>query len=368
MSVGIHALSSLQRLSALYGGTPGPSTTIRLDGSTKRIAWKFYVASTSPITHVNPNLNVGGDVTGETFTASIQADSSDAPSGTPLGAATAAWAGPASSGMIGDQALGSNTGALTVNTPYWLVIEYDSGTVDASNYIEATTHGSIPGNRIVNNAGMRCFNGTDWTTVSRINSAGSYNLTHAGGSMTGIVHTAAFGNSGATDIHGTNRQGLKWKTGCREVVLGAKFQTTKSGSPAALELVCYEGSTEKATAQLAAAEIVTNVDWTYILFSTPPTLAPDADRYLILRQASNGGDDSNDYDLRGTAVTTGTIAAYMPPGMRYVSGTGDDPTALSESSTFHPHIHPLYADPLAALDNAGGGGGVPGNLCGGIFQ
>lgn len=356
MAGNIHALTPLKPGSFdNFGGSVAAFTNGQINATDKKIALKFYVATTSPITHINFNVDVTGTITGINFKAEIQTDSGDAPSGSVLGAATAEFAGLAADGMLGDKALASNTGNLSLNTPYWLVIYYSSGiTLDASNHLNARTVGAV---RSINDTKFRHFNGTDWTTVATLLAQHNSVLTHVDGSLTGDVTTAGTGNNAsATDIFSTNRQGIKWKSGCQETIVGAKFSVTKTASPSALELVCYEGSTEKDTGTLAAAEVITNTDFIVILLDAPVVLSPDTDRYLVLRQAADGGDGSNDYDLRGAPVAS-HIDAHYPPDFRMVRGTGDDPTALTVDTVYLPRMYPLYADPASSLDSVGGGGG-----------
>src|SRR5687768_804622 len=114
----------------LPGGqqTPSSNSTYRIDADAEAIAMKFYADRVSPITHLDMYLDIAGTVTGTNFSLSVETDSSDAPSGTVLGAASAAFAGPAVDGWVGAQALATATGALTLNAPYWVVLRRVSGT------------------------------------------------------------------------------------------------------------------------------------------------------------------------------------------------------------------------------------------------
>lgn len=361
MTIGIHALTALQPIGGLFQGTVGGAgAAYRIDSATEKFACKFYVSGTSPITDVNLYLIKAGTVTGMNFTTQIQSDSSDAPSGSVLGAATSNWTGPAANGFQGNKTLGSNTGALACNTPYWIVVTYVSGgPPDGSNYIEASSP-IATASRAINDTKIRSHDGTNWTNVSASAVVGGFVLTHSDGSMTGVSTMSATGNNGsATDIFSTNGQGIKGEVGSAGTPIGAKFQITKSGSPSALELTLYEGSTQKAIGTLAAADVITNVDWIVIIFDTPAQIAAGATWYMVLRQASSGGTDANDYDLRGATVGAGLLAALLPTDAAMIRGSGSDPTAMTVDTAFMPRMFPLYADPASDFA-AGGSGGVIG--------
>lgn len=331
------------------------ATTQRVDADTERVACKFYTRSTSAITHVDMNLNIGGTVTDTNFTIEVQTDSSDTPSGTPVGTATGAFAGPAAAGFIGAQALGSNTGALTINTPYWIVLQRASGgSLSGTDFIEARQTGATTGR--INQGNVRHYNGSDWTTTAATAAECIAVYTHLDSSFSGLAHTASIstGGSGNTDIFGTNRQGVRYKVGAAIIVHGWKVAIQKTGSPSALEIVTYEGNTAEATCSMAAAQIVSNqmfICWN----ATPPTITAGANLYAVLRQASNGGDDSNDYDPRIYTLNATYIAAMLPTDVRYVFGTGDDPTAWTPNTAAFPVMEPIVSDLAADLS----GGAAP---------
>jgi hypothetical protein len=321
-------------------------TTIRMVADTEKIAMKFYARTTSPITHADMYLDVNGDVTGITFTLEIQTDSSDAPSGTPVGTATAAFAGPAADGFVGEKALASNTGALTVNTPYWLVLARSGGgSLSGSVWVQAFR--SINGQ--VNLDRIRHHNGTNWTTTTALSVMGLYVVKHSSGAYTGSPITVSGAASASTDIFGTNRQGLKLKFGSRQTLHGVRLRFTKTGSPSSLTVKVYEGTTERQSQVITAAEITTAADF-LCWFTTPYEVSADANVYIIVQQTADGGDDSNDYDLRTATIHSAYIAAFAPTDWRFVSGTGDDPTALTVSTTQFPQVFPIVTDPAADFE------------------
>jgi hypothetical protein len=330
--------------------SPTALTGIRMAADTEKIGFKFYTRTTSAITHVDPYFDVNGDVTGILFTCQIETDSSDAPSGTPVGTATAAFAGPAADGFLGEKALASDTGTLTINTAYWLVCNRSSG-VSLSGSVWVQAQRSI--NAQVNLDKLRHHNGTNWTTTAAQSVRGLFIVKHASGAYTGAPFTGAYAASTSTDIFGTNRQGLRFKVGSKQTLHGVRLRFTKTGSPSSLTVKVYEGTTQRQSQVIAAAEITTAVDlicW----FTTPYQVAADANVYIIVQQTADGGDDSNDYDLRTAILNSSYIAAFSPPDWRFVSGTGDDPTALTVSTTQFPQVFPLMTDPAADFDTGSG--------------
>ena len=146
------------------------NSALSLDGPTEQAAARFQASDTSEIDSIDCAFVVTGTVTGHTYTLEIQADNgSGLPSGTPLGAATSAFAGPASNGfVVGDVSLGSPTGALVLNASYWIVLKVASGTPDASNNLNfrLASSNSVFATNSTTYPGMRHFNGTNWTTTS----------------------------------------------------------------------------------------------------------------------------------------------------------------------------------------------------------
>jgi hypothetical protein len=280
----------------------------------------------------------------------IDDDSSDAP-GTIVGGATNSFAGPAADGFIGDKSLTSNA-AQTINNPYWVRMKRVSGSsLDASNHVQFESSAVRP-----NREKMRHFNGTNWTTTSPVNNAGLVVLTHADGTMTGFAITNNQAASAQTDIFGTNRQGIRLKYGSQVKLAGVGFNINKSGSPSNLQIKVYEGSTEKTdyATTLTAAEVTSATRMrAFFNLSVVPFLAADTNLYIVLQQVSDGGDNSNDYDLRTWPASSGIIAGMWPADMRMVAGTGNDPTALSVITTEYPTMWPIFSNPAAQFDIPG---------------
>lgn len=325
---------------------------MRIDGDAEQFAIKFYPTTTSAITHVDLDVNVNSP-TGVLWVAEIQSDSSDAPSGSVLGAATAEFAISAD-GFQGSQALGSNTGALTLNTPYWLVFRRSSGTsLSASVWAQPSR---VFTQSVFGSEKMRHYNGADWTTTTAVVGVGSYALTHASGALTGFPVTSLYATSAEADIFGTNRQALRIRVGSQTVVRGVRYRMTKTGSPSDLVAAIYEGATQKATQTIPAGHIVGNVAGS-VLFASPPTIAAAADLSIVFRQAADGGDNSNDYNVRTASIHAAHISALVPTHWRFTVGTGDDPTAYTAQTDEFPYIFPIVTDPsVDFIESAGGGG------------
>ncbi len=332
---------------------PGASnaTGMLLDGATEMLAHKFLARSTSPVTHVNCNFTVVGS---PTLIVQVESDSSDAPNGTPLGTASADTL-VNTSGFTGAVALGTNTGNLTLNNYYWAVWK-DGAT---GNDPTASTHSVQYRSTgfLYFGQKMRHHNGTNWTTTSQQQFEPNCVVTHANGVLSGFGVTAAQASSAQTNIFGTNRQAVAWTSGVTTTWQGCQFRVTKTGTPGNLQCVLYEGTTEKASCTKTASDIATGV-WDLCVFTTPASVAADALSCLVLRQASNGGDGSNHYDMRTLTIQNGLIASVMPTGMRMRAGTGDDCTAWSDVPTEAPLVRPFAYDPTTAFDGDPGGGGT----------
>lgn len=346
-------MAAITELNAVVLGNPqiyqsliasSTNTTVRVQTTTEKIAFKFYATSTQAITDIDFKMAKTGTVTGINFKMEIQTDNADKPSGTVLGGATAEFAGVATTGnWTGLKALTSNTGSLTIGTPYWLVLYYSSGTSpDASNYIYIyrSSTSSYGGGK------LRNFNGTDWTTVTALTGVGYAVYKLADGSYVGLGASAAGGAaSGLTKVFSTNRQGLQMKFAVPVEIQGVYYRVAKAGTPSTLDFDVYSGSTLLYSQTVQAADITSITD-TICLFASPVFIPAGVNCYIILHQTSNGGTTGNDYDVR---VTSAQAAAYLPTLIpstwALVSGTNTDPTQLSVSTTLAPALAPIIQDP-----------------------
>lgn len=317
-----------------------------LDAATERLAWKFYAEDNASITHLDVRLIVVGTVTGHTYTLAVQTDSSDAPSGVLVGAATAAFAGPAATGFLGEQALLTPTGALVTNTPYWAVLQVATGIPDGLNSVQASYATTTP----INREKMRHHNGTNWTTTTAANQAGLLVRKTAGGEYRGYPMLSAVTTSGAPDIYtnaGTiQRQGVKFKVGATVTIRGVDVRFAKAGSPGDLICKIYAGSVEQSSETIPAADI-TNAGLFTINFSSPPTIPAGTTGYITFQQG--GTSDAADYDLACNQVQSTYISAIGWSELRYIHGTGVDPTTHTVIDTFAPVCAPFVGDPAADL-------------------
>lgn len=343
-----------------YGWVDGDAslvalTTHRMDSDDDLIGCKFFTQSTSGIVAVDWNLTVGGTVTDTNFEISIQADNSDAPDGTPIGAVTAAFAGAAATGFFGSQDLGTPTGNLAINTPYWVVIARESGgSLSGTDYIETR----ITSDGRANREKARFFNSTDWTTVTANSNACTFVLEHANGTFSGWPQTAAAASSAQDDIFGDDGLGVRYKTGSKIVLQGWRAAFAKAGSPNNLEFATFVGSTLTDTCTVTAATVA-SLDFVECWIASPPTIAADTTFYGVLRQASDGGDGSNDYDMRTMAIDGDYVGAVLPADYRLCQfPDNDDPTSSPSCvDTEVPTMAPIILDPAAHLDEAAGGDG-----------
>lgn len=338
------------------------SATMVLNASNKKLGFKYFPPTTSPI--VSADLYCA--ITGAPGSLRIGAfaDDAGAPGATQLGGWTDAFAAPGASGFTGAKTFGTSTGNLTLNVPVWIVAEPTSGTWDASNAITAAAIGVASGGGCIApwRVGVRLHNGTDWTTVALTQFAALLVVTHADGTVNGFPFAAGAGRAGVADIFvngGSNQvQGLRFRVGAPGYLGGAVVHPAKAGAPENLVMAAYQNDVLIATQTIPAASIVTNTAHR-LRFATPPLILPGRDAYLLLSQA--GTSDSNDYDLHTLTVAEAYLPAVLPANMRFVSGVLTVPSALTVSATEVPMISPLI---LGVEDGLVGG---PHNPFGGGF-
>lgn len=333
------------------------SGTILMSADGQEIAIKYFPQGASPVTAVDMNIGVTGTVTGINFKYRVESDNNDMPSGTVLGAATPEFAGPAASGFTGERTLATDTGNLTINVPMWLIMSRSSGgSLSGSNYV--SMRGFAGAN--ISLVRMRQYNGSNWTTTLPATTRGAVVVKHADGSYCGIPYTSSglVSPVSAPDIYGSNRQGVRLKSGSQIRIPGVLLYQAKSNSPVDQVISVYEGSTLKYSETLPMSSIVSST-WQPAWFSSPSLLAADANIYIILSQSGGGGSDTNDYDLRVMTFSPAYLAASQAPDIAFVYGTSSDPTALTVSNTEIPSIIPFILDPALDLDmSAAGGGGI----------
>jgi hypothetical protein len=326
------------------------ASAYRIDAASEQAAASFIAPATMTVTDVACYLNVTGTVTDATYTLEIQTDSSGAPSGTTVGAATTAFAGPAASGYLAEKALGSSA-SLTINTVYWLVLKLvTTGSTSASNYVVMSDLGSVfrP-----NQEKRAHHNGTSWDQNAA--GVGVIVLKDNSGAYYGYPTTADVNRSAQTDIFGSNRQGMKFTAGAKTTLRGVGVRLQKSGTPNDLLITVYEGSTSKYTQTLAAASLSTNA-YTVVWFTSPIQIASDTACYITFDQSAAGGTDANDYDIHTYAANSTFLGAALPTGVRFLAGTTADPTGLTVVTTEIPVIVPIIDDMAVDLDETAGAG------------
>jgi hypothetical protein len=324
-----------------------------MNSCSERLGFKFTAPTTSPVSDVDWYMDVTGTVTGVNFNIRIETDSGDAPSGTVLGTATANFTGLAADGWTGLKALGTNTGNLTIGTPYWIVVSCASGTLDASNYVRTFYFDADIGEKI------RHHNGTNWTTTAALAGESAVVVVkHADTTFSGtaVTSTAAVNASdaavGATQIYSTNKQGLRVKFGSQVKLLGAIAAFNEPGTPGSLTLRVYEGSTEKASSPAYGEPQIYAGEPHVVMLSSPVLLAADTFIYVIFEQS--GVSSSNTYDIQGGTFNSSYRDAALPTNVDFVWGSGADPTAYTVTNNFVPRMQLLLSDPATEFDEGGG--------------
>jgi hypothetical protein len=320
------------------------STNGRLNAANEAVGFKFWPTSTSPITHVCFWCDISGTMTGITYAARIETNSGDAPSGSVLGAATAAIAAPAADGWVAETALGTATGNLTLNTPYWLIIADGGGTApDTSNYTVFGLNNSPAsfGGR------ARHHNGTNWTTTTAGSGDGIMYVKHQDGTYDGIVTATGTGTkSAAATISGTTRMGMRGQFAQAQKISTFACKLDKATSPSDLDITLYIGDTLTETVTRAAAEIIAN-QWVSVVFSEV-TIPAATYFYVMLHQNSDGGDGSNNYSVYASTFVTSTSSLW-----KLVYGTSETPSSLTVSTTEWPTAF------VGGNGLSGAGGAVP---------
>jgi hypothetical protein len=321
-------------------------STMRVDATGEKIAFRYIPQITSPIESVNIRLGVTG--TTAKVRVGVFASAGGYPdNSTQLGGYSTEIT--PSTGWTGLQALSSNTGDLTVGNNYWIVLDNDTGTVSDTNYFEfqklqtaSSTAQTV----------CRVYTSSSWTGSAIQPAEVLAIVKHVNGQYFGLHSTAAWNRStAATDIYGANFQGLKCRVGSKSTVLGAWVYLNKAGTPNDLVLTLYEGTTSRATKTLAQADIATG-SWNLLLLTTPYEIPADTDHYLIFSQS--GISDSNDYDIYTLLTDSTYISAMMSSNYRFVCGTD-----IASLTTLYevPAIVPVYASMESSFDCAAGGGG-----------
>lgn len=352
MQLGAHTL--LMRKSLVINSTVS-TMTIAHSTTSARIAYKYYPTTTSAITDIDMFVTATGTLGGTNWVMQVESDSSDAPSGTILGAATSEFTVSAT-GFTGLKSLGSNTGALTINTPVWIVFKYSSGT--APQTATCTIQAMGPGGKI--QSGRWRLYGGDWTSTAAVNTSDGFMvLKHADGSYDGYGHNTANATTTTTStyIGGTAMSGLRFQVGAPTKIYGGIFNLVRGAGAAglnAVELCLFEGTnaTPVANNTLAVSDtpVSTNTDFS-VYFSTPYTLLPNVQYFLMLHQTSNGGTAAavnSSYQFRRYTVSnTAYLETLMAPNTAFCTGNYGNAPPFTDiaSNTEIPIIAAIVSDP-----------------------
>ena len=328
---------------------------LTMDADTEKLAVKYYPATTSPITDIDLYLTPTGTVTGVNFKIQVETNGADIPSDTVLGAATPEFAGPSAGAFIGLKTLATNSGNLTINTPVWIVLLRSSGaSLDASNYIRMARMGTS-----MEYPRARHYNGTNWTTTSVTVYSACLVIKHADGTYVGMpINANSVNPTNGGTIYGTNRNGIKIKFGSKVFLRGIQVFLYRLGTPNSLVVSVFEGSTLKYSETILQTSILSSIGIP-IYFTSPVLLASNTDIYIILKQESDGGSSSNYYrSFVYDIASANYIECLCSPNLRFIYGTGDDPTLYNIETTEIPNINPIIDDPAIDLDEGAVGGGL----------
>lgn len=343
-------LLSIKMNPQMYDGVSGlVSDALLADADGEEFAFKYYPQSTSAITEIDVYFNVTGTVNTIDFKFRVESDNNDTPSGSVLGAATAAF-NVSASGWTGLKSLTTNTGTLTANTPVWIIVyRSGGGSLSGSNYIAAKGQGAF-------DCGARgkAYIGAAWGSA-QTNGRLSFIVKHNDGTYAGFP----FPDTQVTDpgvttyrIHGTARQAIRFRVGCKTTLAGVVATFAKAGTPGNLQMVLYRGDTSQTTDTVPASSIV-SVIGTPIYFATLAEINPGEDINIVFRQESDGGSASNYWSLRSLAYPTAYLSAIYPSDFDYLGGTGDTPSGYTVLDGYAPLCVPVITDPATQLTSGG---------------
>lgn len=341
------------------------TSTLILDADGEEIGLKYYPPTTSPITNIDVYFSVTGTVSGINFRFRVESDSSDTPSGSVLGAATAEFAGPASSGWNGLKSLASDTGTLTLNVPVWIIVYRSSGgSLDSSNKISLRGYSNIIGIGPIPRG--KLYSGS-WGSAQAYRIA--FVAKHADGTLGGFpIHNMVTTPTVATHIYGDYYHGVKINTPVAFNLSGFVYRLAKAGNPNSLVAKVYIEDTLVATQTILSSSLITQVE-TWIYFDSPIKLPANKNCYIILGQESDGGDNSNDYTTYTIVTRAELLTAAAPTNIRFVYGdwsvAGSVPSGLTVSTTELPYIIPFGNDLSSGLAMEGGPSRIMSPIMGG---
>lgn len=317
-----------------------------IDAATEMLAEKFWPDSAEDVTAADMYVTVVGDCSGINFKLQIETDSSDAPSGSVVGAASSAFAGPNVAGgatqWLGGGTNPVNLGAsctVALNQPYWKVLYVTSGAPDGSHSIQLRGNfNSAPGDHKV-----RHHNGTNWTTTTAVTTESVSIVKYNSGKIQGFGCTAAAIRSAtANDIYVNSNvnqvQGLRLKFGCQVKIPMVFLRLQKTGTPNDLVCTVYENDVStKQTATIDDTYIQNGVRFCF-RFASPVWLAPNKNINIVLSQT--GTSDSHDYDTYTLSTIAAYYSLYYTSGQGFIYGNLGTPDALTLSTVEVPHIYP----------------------------
>ena len=315
------------------------ATGMTIQYSSAAIAFQYIAKTTSPVSGFDCSFSITGSLTGQQFQGYFESDASNAPSGTILGSATPSFSGPSVTkwDLGGIQSFASNSGALTMNGSYWVVISSAGSTAPtAANYIQLNELA------VQYDGGyLRQFNGANWTTTAAVTLAPDCILEFADGHYEGVISTGTntqlSGTSGGSRIYQSHVQsfctrpapGTMWK------VKGASVREAYGGAPTDLVASLYSGNTLVTTSTAPRINIVSNN--TISIWFTPTWVNSSANVCVVLSESGAGGSSSNYYDSLAVPTDSQYFSVENPANTGFwVGNSGPSPSSQTMVTTAMP--------------------------------
>ena len=339
---------------------PGSVLNVSLNGSGIAIAWLVQAESTEAITHL---WFRGGARTGTPPVYSIRIelpdssgnpDNADAGGGSPTAKtftppADTSWNG------LGQWIVLTNSWTPTLGQPFYIVIRYSSGTIDASNFFSFSS-------------GYAGFNSASRNIP--------FFATLSGGTWTKAVTAVVVGWKGATGVYGFPFYNITNASVNTSGHIGAAAVTIPTSICTTFTVIAFEAVIDPGTSgnfifgiwdASGAAIATTTIDIDAlasvaarsmrVVLSSQPTLTAGVEYYYGVRC-----DGTGTVLIQGLKTTDAADRAAFPLGLSKCMATWDG-SAWTKDTTSVPLIEITAAD--ITLPSGGGGGAL---ILGGLGQ
>ena len=266
----------------------GTVPSYSLNTSTTRMSYKVVANATKTISSVS----LFGSVVGvsPTYTLAIYADNgAGKPTGSPLVSQTFTHSGTAY--VWKEITIPAFT--WTEGVTYHIVVQYASGTINASNYLRVQYAGPDSAGRKV----LTSTNGgATWTELT-------YDPTFRIKYVDGTTYNQPYGAVALVTFNGTTWCGQKF-TPVNDLSvddIAMKLRASAAGTTGAVQLTVRRWSDKSlvATTTLATPALTTNAEWRTFTFGTPAELLAGTTYYYELKRIGGSG---TYYALRAEAV------------------------------------------------------------------